>query len=82
LKRRALTFPTFGQATLKLRAALGRPEIEDRLAQVISTEPLLAARLVRMANATSDTSICCRRLRTIPSSRTIRWSSRTSFRAG
>lgn len=52
LKRRELTFPTFSQATLKVRAALGRPDIDvERLAQVISTEPLLAARLVRMANA-------------------------------
>lgn len=52
LARGKITFPTFSQATIKVRAALERQDIDaDRLAHVISTEPLLAARLVQMANS-------------------------------
>jgi len=52
LARGKIAFPTFSQATIKIRTALDQPDIDaDRLAQVISTEPLLAARLVQMANS-------------------------------
>jgi putative nucleotidyltransferase with HDIG domain len=52
LGRKKVAFPTFSRATMKIRAALERPDLDaDRLAQVISTEPLLAARLVQMANS-------------------------------
>ena len=52
LARGKVAFPTFSQATIKVRATLDQPDIDaDRLAQVISTEPLLAARLVQMANS-------------------------------
>jgi putative nucleotidyltransferase with HDIG domain len=52
LARGAVTFPTFSQATIKVRTALEEPDIDaDRLGKVVSTEPLLAARLVAMANS-------------------------------
>lgn len=52
LTRGKITFPTFSRATMKIRSALEQDDIDaDRLAQVISTEPLLAARLVQMANS-------------------------------
>jgi putative nucleotidyltransferase with HDIG domain len=52
LARGAVSFPTFSQATIKVRTALDDPEIDaDRLAKVVSTEPLLAARLVLTANS-------------------------------
>jgi putative nucleotidyltransferase with HDIG domain len=52
LARGKIAFPTFSQATIKIRAALDQPDIDtDRLAHAISTEPLLAARLVQMANS-------------------------------
>lgn len=52
LARAKVAFPTFSQATIKVRAALDQPGVDsDRLANVISTEPLLAARLVQMANS-------------------------------
>lgn len=52
LARGKIAFPTFSKATIKVRAALDQPDIDsDRLANVISTEPLLAARLVQMANS-------------------------------
>lgn len=52
LSRRKLVFPTFSQATIKVRSALEEADIDaDRLAKVVSTEPLLAARLVQMANS-------------------------------
>jgi putative nucleotidyltransferase with HDIG domain len=52
LARGKVAFPTFSKATLKVRATLDLPDIDaDRLAQVLSTEPLLAARLVQMANS-------------------------------
>jgi putative nucleotidyltransferase with HDIG domain len=52
LARGKVAFPTFSHATMKVRAAIDQPDIDaDRLAQVISTEPLLAARLVQMANS-------------------------------
>ena len=52
LGRQKVTFPTLSRATIKIRTVLGQPDLDaDRLAQVISTEPLLAARLVQMANS-------------------------------
>lgn len=52
LARGKISFPTFSRATIKVRAALEQPDIDaDRLAHVVSTEPLLAARLVQMANS-------------------------------
>lgn len=52
LTRKKVVFPTFSRATLKIRTVLEQPDIDaERLAQVISTEPLLAARLVQMANS-------------------------------
>jgi putative nucleotidyltransferase with HDIG domain len=52
LGRQKVAFPTFSRATIKIRSVLEQPDLDaDRLAQVISTEPLLAARLVQMANS-------------------------------
>lgn len=52
LGRQNLAFPTFSRATLRVRTTLDQPDIDaDRLAHVVSTEPLLAARLVQMANS-------------------------------
>lgn len=52
LSRGSLAFPTFSQATIKVRAALDDPSMDaERLGKVVSTEPLLAARLVQMANS-------------------------------
>ena len=52
LGRGGIAFPTFSQATIRIRAALGEPDIDaDRVAQIVSTEPLLAARLVQAANS-------------------------------
>jgi putative nucleotidyltransferase with HDIG domain len=52
LGRQKVAFPTFSRATIKIRTVLEQPDLDtDRLAQVISTEPLLAARLVQMANS-------------------------------
>lgn len=52
LSRGELTFPTFNQATLRVRQTLDVPNVDaERIAQAVSTEPLLAARLVRMANS-------------------------------
>ena len=52
LGRKQVTFPTLSRATIKIRSVLEQPDLDaDRLAQVISTEPLLAARLVQMANS-------------------------------
>ena len=52
LAKQKVAFPTFSRATIKIRHALEQPDIDaDRLAQTISTEPLLAARLVQMANS-------------------------------
>jgi len=47
-----ITFPTFVDATLKIRNALSDPDIEaGRLAQIISSEPLLPAKVMRTANS-------------------------------
>lgn len=48
----AITFPTFIDATMKIRDALSDPDVDTgRLARVISGEPLLAAKLVQVANS-------------------------------
>lgn len=47
-----VSFPTFTGATLRVRTALADPEIDvERLTTVISSEPLLPARLIRIANS-------------------------------
>lgn len=52
LARGEVSFPTFVDAAVRVRSALNDPDIDvDRLARIISAEPLLAARLVRMANS-------------------------------
>ena len=52
LGKAKLAFPTFSQATVKVRTALDSPDIDvERLAKVVSTEPLLAARVVKTANS-------------------------------
>ena len=52
LSREKLAFPTFSQATIKVRAALDDPNVDaERLAKTVAAEPLLAARLVQMANS-------------------------------
>jgi putative nucleotidyltransferase with HDIG domain len=52
LSQGRISFPTFADATLKVRMALNDPRIDaDRLARLLSTEPLLAARLLRVANS-------------------------------
>ncbi len=52
LAQRDVSFPTFAAATVQVRAALDDPDVNaDKLAGVISREPLLAAKLVRLANS-------------------------------
>jgi len=52
LSGNGITFPTFIDATVKVRSALSDPNIDaGRLAQVVSGEPMLATKLVRMANS-------------------------------
>lgn len=47
-----ISFPTFVDATLKIRKALGDPDIDaGTLAHVIASEPLLSARLLQTANS-------------------------------
>ncbi len=47
-----ITFPTFIDATVKIRNALSDPNVDaGRLAQVVSGEPVLATKVVRMANS-------------------------------
>ncbi|HEX4884727.1 MAG TPA: HDOD domain-containing protein [Casimicrobiaceae bacterium] len=52
LARGQVTFPTFTHATMRVREVLSVPDVDaDRVAQAVSTEPLLAARIVRVANS-------------------------------
>lgn len=52
LSTRQITFPTFTGATIRVRSALADPDIDaERLARAISTEPLLPARLIQIANS-------------------------------
>lgn len=52
LSQREITFPTFTNATLKVRQALDETNIDtERLARVVSAEPLLSAKLVHIANS-------------------------------
>jgi len=47
-----ISFPTFTGATIRVRTALADPQIDaERLAHVISAEPLLPARLIHIANS-------------------------------
>ncbi len=52
LSRSEVTFPTFANATLKIRHALQDPAIDaERVARVIASEPLLSAKLVQISNS-------------------------------
>ena len=52
LSTERISFPTFTGATLRVRTALADPAIDaDRLARVLSAEPLLGARLIQIANS-------------------------------
>lgn len=52
LSRGQVAFPTFSRATIKIRAAVNDPDVDiDHLAQLISSEPVLAARIIQMANS-------------------------------
>ena len=52
LSQESISFPTFMDATVKIRDALRDPDADvGRVAQVVSGEPLLAARLVHLANS-------------------------------
>jgi putative nucleotidyltransferase with HDIG domain len=52
LSTEQISFPTFTGATLRVRTALADPAIDaDRLARVLSAEPLLGARLIHIANS-------------------------------
>src|ERR1700712_2718745 len=47
-----ISFPTFVDATLKIRRSLADENIDaGRLARIVSSEPLLAAKLIRTANS-------------------------------
>jgi putative nucleotidyltransferase with HDIG domain len=47
-----ISFPTFAEATLKIRDALNDPDLDvGRLSRIINSEPLLPAKLVRAANS-------------------------------
>ncbi|MDQ6619431.1 MAG: HDOD domain-containing protein [Pseudomonadota bacterium] len=49
-----VNFPTFSAATVEVRAALDDQNVNaERLARVISREPLVSAKLVRLANSTA-----------------------------
>ena len=49
-----VNFPTFAAATVEIRAALDDANVNaEKLSRVISREPLLSAKLVRLANSTA-----------------------------
>jgi putative nucleotidyltransferase with HDIG domain len=52
LTNRKISFPTFINATMRIRRALADPKVNaDRVANAILGEPLLAAKLVQVANS-------------------------------
>ena len=52
LSKGEITFPTFANATVKVRNALEDPNMDaERLARVVSSEPLLSTKLVHIANS-------------------------------
>lgn len=52
LSKREITFSTFSNATLKIRQALDDPNVDsNRLARLISSEPLLSMKIVQIANS-------------------------------
>lgn len=54
LARRDVSFPTFAEATAAVRAALADPQVSaERVASVVSREPLLSVKLVRLANSSA-----------------------------
>lgn len=47
-----ISFPTFSAATVEVRAALDDPDASaEKLARIVAREPLLSAKLVRLANS-------------------------------
>ena len=51
LATRDISFPTFSQATMHIRNVLDDPNVNaDKIARVVTKEPLLAAKLVKLAN--------------------------------
>ncbi|HWS13237.1 MAG TPA: HDOD domain-containing protein [Rhodocyclaceae bacterium] len=52
LSKGEVSFPTFIDATVKVRLAVNDPSVTaDRLARIISAEPLLSAKVVKLANS-------------------------------
>jgi len=52
LTNRKISFPTFINATMRVRRALADPQVDaERVARAIAGEPLLAAKLVQVANS-------------------------------
>ncbi|MBS0320288.1 MAG: HDOD domain-containing protein, partial [Proteobacteria bacterium] len=52
ISRGDVSFPTFAAATFRIQEALGDPDIDvGRLATIVASEPLLPARLIKLANA-------------------------------
>lgn len=52
LSKGEVVFPTFIDATVRVRLALNNPGMDaDRLAQIVSAEPMLSLKLVRLANS-------------------------------
>jgi HD-like signal output (HDOD) protein len=52
LSRDQVTFPTFLDVTFKIRTALKRTNLNaDQLAKLVSLEPLMSAKIIRMANS-------------------------------
>lgn len=52
MSRGQVSFPTFVDAALRVRMALNDPNVDvEHLARIIAGEPLLSARLVRLANS-------------------------------
>jgi putative nucleotidyltransferase with HDIG domain len=52
ISKREISFPTFIDATLRVRRALNNPKMDTaRVARAIGAEPLLAARIMHVANS-------------------------------
>ena len=52
LKSGSISFPTYVEATLRVRRMIEDPDVSaDTLARIVVTEPLLSAKLIRLANS-------------------------------
>lgn len=52
LARGDVSFPTYLDAALKIRTALGKPDLSvDELSRVVLSEPLVATKVIRLANS-------------------------------